>query len=93
MNKITEFWKSSYYSDPKAFILEMISFFVTVYASSYLAINASSPDMTIVYPFFFIGSVTAIWAYHRRKLVWPYMLTIYFAFVNVFGFSVAMGWY
>lgn len=93
MNKIKEFWKSSYNSDPKAFMLEMVSFFVTVIASMMLAINAQNPDMTIVYPFFFIGSVTAIWAYHRRKLVWPYMLTIYFAIINVFGFGVAMGWY
>jgi len=93
MNKIVEFWKSSYTSDPKAFMLEMVSFFVTVIASMMLAINAQNPDMTIVYPFFFIGSVTAIWAYHRRKLIWPYMLTIYFAIVNVFGFGIAMGWY
>ena len=71
----------------------MVSFFVTVYASAYLAINAAYTDMTNVYPFFVIGGVTVICAYHRRKLVWPYMLTIYFAIVNVFGFGVAMGWY
>ena len=93
MNKIIDFWKSSYDSDKTAFYLELISFVFTVGASLMLALNADQPDMRIVYPGFFIGSLTAIIAYKRRKLVWPYLLTMYFAFVNVLGFGKAMGWW
>lgn len=92
VRKIKDFWISSYRSDRVAFYYELISFVVTVAASLTLAINANAPDMRVVYPGFFIGSVAAIIAYKRRQLVWPLLLTIYFACVNIFGFSVAMGW-
>lgn len=49
--------------------------------------------MAVVYPGFFIGSVTAVYAYYRRKLAWPMLLTGYFAVVNVFGFGVALSWW
>lgn len=93
MKKIIDFWSSSYHSDRVAFFFELISFVFTVGASLTLALNADSPDMRIVYPFFFIGSWTAVYAYYRRKLAWPMMLTTYFGFVNVFGFGVAMQWW
>ena len=93
MKIILEFWASSYRSDKIAFYFELISFVFTVGASLTLALNADSPDMRIVYPFFFIGSWTAVYAYYRRKLAWPMLLTTYFGFVNVFGFGVAMTWW
>jgi len=93
MNRMLEFWASSYHSDKVAFFFELISFVFTVGASLTLALNADSPDMRVVYPFFFIGSWTAVYAYYRRKLAWPMMLTTYFGFVNVFGFGVAMQWW
>lgn len=93
MNKVVEFWVSSYQSDKTAFYLELISFIFTVGASLTLALNADAPDMRVVYPGFFIGSITAVLAYKRRKLVWPFLLTMYFGFVNVLGFGKAMGWW
>ena len=93
MKKIIDFWASSYHSDQVAFYLELISFVFTVGASLMLAFNADNPDMRIVYPGFFIGSITAIYAYHRRQLAWPFLLTTYFACVNVLGFGVAMQWW
>lgn len=92
ITKIKNFWQHSYRSDPVAFYFELASFVFTVGASLTLAFTADSPDMRIVYPFFFVGSVTAVYGYYRRKLAWPLTLTAYFAVVNVFGFSVAMGW-
>lgn len=92
IKKIKNFWRHSYESDRVAFFCELISFVFTVGASLTLALTADAPDMRFVYPGFFIGSVTAVYGYYRRKLAWPIMLTGYFAFVNVFGFSVAMGW-
>ena len=93
MNKAVEFWVSSYRSDKTAFYLELVSFVFTVGASLTLALNADAPDMRIVYPGFFIGSLTAVFAYKRRQLVWPFLLTAYFACVNVLGFGKAMGWW
>ena len=69
----------------------MLSFVFTVGASLILAVTANNPDMTLVYPGFFIGSVLAIVAYKRRQLVWPFLLTIYFACVNILGYLVAIG--
>jgi len=82
----------SYHSDKVAFYYEVISFIFTVGASATLAVTAVNPDMRIVYPFFFIGSVTATYAYYRRHLVWPMLLTAWFVCVNILGFSRAMEW-
>lgn len=93
MQKVINFFKQSYESDKVAFGFEMFSTVVTIAASLTLAINAAQPDMRIVYPGFFIGSLTAVYAYYRRTLAWPLVLTSYFACVNVLGFSRAMGWF
>lgn len=93
MNKIIEFWKDSYRTDRIAFFYELLSFVFTVAASASLALTADAPDMRIVYPGFFIGSVFGVLGYYRRKLVWPMMLTGWFIFVNVLGFGVAMQWW
>ena len=93
LSKIKAFWLHSYETDRVAFAYELVSFIFTVGASLTLAFTATDPDMRMVYPGFFIGSLTAIYAYYRRKLAWPMMLTTYFAVVNVFGFGVAMLWW
>ena len=89
---IIDFWKTSYHSDRTAFYLELVSFVFTVAASLTLAWSAAAPDMRLVYPGFFIGSVTAVIAYYRRQLGWPMLLTGYFVAANILGFSRAMGW-
>lgn len=93
MENVKQFWRKSYRSDPTAFAFEMISFIFTLFASLYLAITADAPNMAIVYPGFFIGSVTGAYAYVRRGLAWPLVLTSYFAVVNIFGFGVAVHWW
>ena len=87
------FLMSSYHSDKTAFTFELISFVFTVIASLTLAFTAQNPDMAMIYPGFFIGSITGTYAYYRRKLAWPMLLTAYFAVVNVFGFGIAKGWW
>ena len=93
MNKIKQFWSSSYQSDKVAFYFELASFIFTVGASMTLALTADQPDMRIVYPGFFIGSLTATYAHYRRELAWPMILVGYFSIMNVFGFGVANGWW
>lgn len=93
MHKVADFWISSYRSDSVAFAFELISFVFTVSASLTLALNADNPNMLIVYPGFFIGSVTQAYAAWRRGAAWILLLTSYFACVNVFGYGVAAGWW
>jgi hypothetical protein len=93
IKRISDFWINSYHSDKTAFAFELVSFIFTVAASLTLAFTAYNPDMSLIYPGFFIGSLTGAYAFYRRKLAWPMLLTSYFAVVNVFGFGVAQGWY
>lgn len=93
MQRIRDFWSASWRSDPQAFVLELISFVVTVIASFMMAFTAAQPDLRIIYPIFFIGSAAGCWAYFRRQLAWPVMLTGYFMTINVFGFGRAMSWW
>lgn len=93
MKKVINFWAESYRSDKIAFAFELLSFLFTVGASLTLAFTADNPDMRIVYPGFFIGSLAGVYAYYRRRIAWPLLLTTYFAVVNVFGFGVAIGWW
>lgn len=90
---ILDFWSNSYNSDKIAFFFELVSFIFTVGASLTLAINADSPNMLIVYPGFFVGSVTQCYAAYRRGAAWVMLLTFYFAIVNVFGYGVAAGYW
>jgi hypothetical protein len=93
LKKVINFWAESYRSDKIAFAFELLSFLFTVGASLTLAFTADNPDMRIVYPGFFIGSLAGVYAYYRRRIAWPLLLTTYFAVVNVFGFGVAIGWW
>ena len=93
MQKVKDFWLNSYHSDRIAFYFELVSFIFTVGASLTLAITARDPNMLYVYPGFFIGSTTQAYAAYRRGAAWVMLLTIYFSFVNVFGYGVAIGWW
>jgi hypothetical protein len=93
LQKIRDFWSNSYRSDRTAFAFELVSFIFTVGASMTLAINARDPNMLIVYPGFFVGSITQCYASYRRGAAWVMLLTFYFACVNIFGFGVAASWW
>jgi len=92
MNRIVQFWVNSYKTDNVAFWVELTSFVFTVWASATLALNAQEPDMRWIYPLFFIGSVTQVYASVRRGMAWIMLLTTWFACVNIFGWCVAMGY-
>ena len=84
---------ASYRADKTAFYNEMISMVFTIAASMYIAIYADNPDMRIGYPLFLVGSLTGSYAYYRRQLALPFMLTKFFTVVNIFGFGRAMLWW
>jgi len=93
LQRIKDFWINSYKSDKVAFAFELVSFIFTVGASLTLAMTAKNPNMLIVYPGFFVGSLTQVYASYRRGAAWVMLLTGYFACVNVFGYGVASGWW
>ena len=93
MKNIKAFWVNSYKSDKTAFTFELVSFIFTVGASLTLAFNARDPNMIMVYPGFFIGSVTQCYASVRRGAAWVTVLTFYFSLVNIFGFGIAANWW
>ena len=93
MQSIKNFWLNSYHSDKTAFYFELVSFIFTVGASLTLAINAKDPNMLIVYPGFFVGSITQCYAAYRRGAAWVMLLTFYFSCVNVFGYGIAANWW
>jgi hypothetical protein len=70
----------------------MISAAITITSSLLLAITARHPDMTLIYPGFFVGSVLSSYTNIRRGLAWPALLTIYFASVNILGWLRAAGY-
>ena len=92
-NRIKLYFADSYHSDRTAFYFEFVSFVFTVATSLSLAVYASDPNMALIYPGFFIGSVTGTYAYYRRNLPWPMLLTAYFCVINVFGWGVAMSFW
>ena len=93
MKNIKAFWVNSYKSDKTAFAFELVSFIFTVGASLTLAFNARDPNMMMVYPGFFIGSVTQCYASIRRGAAWVTVLTFSFSLVNIFGFGIAANWW
>lgn len=93
MNQVKAFWVNSYLSDKTAFYFELISFIFTVGASLTLAFNAKDPNMLIVYPGFFVGSITQCYAAYRRGAAWVMLLTFYFSLVNIFGYGIASSWW
>lgn len=93
MQSVKQFWINSYTSDTTAFTFELISFVFTVGASLMLAVNADNPNMLLVYPGFFVGSITQLYASWRRGAAWIMLLTFYFACINIFGYGVAAQWW
>ena len=93
MQSVKQFWINSYTSDTTAFTFELISFVFTVGASLMLAVNADNPNMLLVFPGFFVGSITQLYASWRRGAAWIMLLTFYFACINIFGYGVAAQWW
>lgn len=90
--KLRRFWIDAYQSDRTAFWLEMINFFFSVGASISLATTAQHPPMHLIYPFYFVGSISQMVASMRRGQPWVVLVTMWFSCMNVVGWTRAMGW-
>lgn len=72
--------------DAVAFYFEMVSFVFTITAATIMAVTAKDPNMLFIYPLFFIGAITGLYAYYRRQMVWSIGITGFFVVINLIGF-------
>mgnify|MGYP006267006439 CR=1 FL=1 len=91
-DKLVAFWYESYASDRIAFGLEMTNFFFSVGASIALALSAQHPHMAVIYPFYFVGSISQVVASMRRGQPWVMLVTMWFSCMNVLGWLRAMSY-
>jgi hypothetical protein len=90
---VKQFWQRSYSSDQKAFWAETIASIAVVTGNTLLAVTADAPPMYIIYPINFVSAVFSVYAYRRRGLAWPLVITSYFIVMQWFGFGRSLGWW
>ena len=83
MNKIIQFWRESYTSNPTAFWIEMFSAICVMTGSAILTYTVLAPRPDIFVPFYFLGSVTSLVAAVMRKAAWIAVLTTWFSTMNI----------
>jgi len=91
MQRIKTALQQSWEHDHIAFIYEMFGTFFTVAGALLLALTAEDPNMKLVYPIYQIGTVSLMYAYYRRQMVWSIGLTSFFVVINIIGFIKAFG--
>ena len=91
MERVKNALKRSWQHDHIAFVFEMVGTVFTIIGSMCLALTANDPNMLVIFPLYEVGSVTLLYAYIRREMVWSIGLTAYFVVVNVVGFFIALG--
>ena len=82
---LKEFWVNSYKTDSIAFWLELFSVIVTVMGSAVLTFTSPEPIMSIVFPLYWLGSSTMLYAGIRRRQIWLSTLTAWFTTMNTIG--------
>ena len=82
---LKEFWVNSYKTDSTAFYLELFSVMVTICGSAVLTFTSPHPIMTVVFPIYWIGSSTMLFAGIRRRQIWLSTLTAWFTTMNTIG--------
>ena len=80
----------SYHEDPIAFYFELVGMVFTVIGSAILALTAKDPNMLLIFPLYFVGSATGLYAYYRKQAIWTIVLTAYFVVANTVGFFIAL---
>lgn len=88
-----KFWMNAYRTDPVLFWVEFVAVSFTIAGSLILAISAKNPDMSLVYPLFFVGSTMQVYVSFKRAAAWIMVLTGYFMAVNILGFGRAVSWW
>ena len=90
MERVRNALSKSWAHDHIAFVYEMIGTAFTIAGSLLLALTAEDPNMLLIFPLYEVGSVSLLYAYYRREMVWSIALTGYFVVVNIVGFIVAL---
>ena len=82
---LKEFWVNSYNSDPTAFYFEVVSVAFTIVGSCVLTFTSPNPIMSVVFPIYWVGSSTMLYAGISRRQIWLSTLTAWFTTMNTIG--------
>mgnify|MGYP001159746229 FL=1 len=82
MEKIKQFWITSYKTDPFAFVNEMASTILVIIGSAILTWTVLDPKPEIFIPFYWAGSIAGFIGAYRRTLPWVMVLTFWFIMLN-----------
>jgi hypothetical protein len=85
MNKVYEFFKTSYKNNPTAFFVEVAEAISTMAASLIMSITVLDPATKVFIPLFLIGGILGTISCYLRKST-AIVLTIWFTAVNTYAF-------
>ena len=85
MNKVFEFFKTSFYNNKIAFVVEIFEAFATMSASLILTITVLDPATRIFIPLFLLGGILGTVSCYLRKST-AIVLTIWFTAMNSWAF-------
>jgi len=85
MNKVYEFFRTSYKSNPKSFFVEIAEAIATMSASLIMSITVLDPATKVFIPLFLIGGILGTISCYLRKST-AIVLTIWFTAVNTYAF-------
>ena len=83
--RISEFFKESYKSNPKAFAVEVFEGITTMTASLIMSLTVLDPATKVFIPLFLVGGIAGTISCYLRKSS-AIVLTVWFTAVNAWAF-------
>ncbi len=85
MNRVTNFFKTSYRLSPVAFYCEMIEALFLISASAILSFTILDPATTIFVPLYLVGSILGIVSAVIRQAAFVIILCSWFSAMNLWA--------
>ena len=85
MNRVTNFFKTSYRLSPVAFYCEMIEALFLITASAILSFTILDPATTIFVPLYLVGSILGIVSAVIRQAAFVIILCSWFSAMNLWA--------
>lgn len=85
MNRVTNFFKTSYRLSPVAFYCEMVEALFLISASAILSFTILDPATTIFVPLYLVGSILGIVSAVIRQAAFVIILCSWFSAMNLWA--------